>query len=103
MYTLIGTAKLSDVDPQAWLADALHRRPCRQTRTCYGRGVAAEEQPSPSDPVRQSGFPRTFLGRARTKAMRGRTGGLSSETISADEPYDSSTCAKVSLRVSGIR
>ena len=23
MYTLIGTAKLSDVDPQAWLADVL--------------------------------------------------------------------------------
>ena len=25
MYTLIGTAKLNDVDPQAWLADALGR------------------------------------------------------------------------------
>ena len=25
MYTLIGTAKLSDVDPQAWLADVLDR------------------------------------------------------------------------------
>ena len=25
MYTLIGTAKLNDVDPQAWLADALDR------------------------------------------------------------------------------
>ena len=25
MYTLIGTAKLSDVDPQAWLADVLAR------------------------------------------------------------------------------
>ena len=25
MYTLIGTAKLSDVDPQSWLADVLHR------------------------------------------------------------------------------
>lgn len=24
-YTLIGTAKLNDVDPQAWLADALTR------------------------------------------------------------------------------
>jgi len=23
MYTLIGTAKLNDVDPQAWLADVL--------------------------------------------------------------------------------
>ena len=25
MYTLIGTAKLNNVDPQAWLADVLHR------------------------------------------------------------------------------
>ena len=25
MYTLIGTAKLNDVDPQAWLADVLAR------------------------------------------------------------------------------
>ena len=25
MYTLIGTAKLSDVDPQTWLADVLAR------------------------------------------------------------------------------
>ncbi len=25
MYSLIATAKLSDVDPQAWLADVLHR------------------------------------------------------------------------------
>ena len=25
MYTLIGTAKLNDVDPQAWLADVLRR------------------------------------------------------------------------------
>jgi hypothetical protein len=24
MYTLIGTAKLDGVDPQAWLADVLH-------------------------------------------------------------------------------
>jgi hypothetical protein len=25
MLTLIGTAKLNEVDPQAWLADVLHR------------------------------------------------------------------------------
>ena len=25
MYTLIGTAKLNDVDPQAWVADVLNR------------------------------------------------------------------------------
>jgi hypothetical protein len=25
LYTLIGTAKLNDVDPQAWLADVLRR------------------------------------------------------------------------------
>ena len=102
MYTLIGTAKLSDVDPQ-WLADVLHQAPLqadadmlRSRRRCGGAAL-------PLRSVRQSGVPRTFLGRARTKAMRGRTGGLSSETISADEPYDSSTCAKASPRVSGIR
>ena len=27
MYTLIGTAKLNDIDPQAWLADVLARLP----------------------------------------------------------------------------
>ena len=27
MYTLIGTAKMNDVDPQAWLADVLARIP----------------------------------------------------------------------------
>ena len=27
MYTLIGTAKLNDIDPQAWLADAIARIP----------------------------------------------------------------------------
>ncbi len=25
VYTLIGTAKLNDIDPQAWLADVLRR------------------------------------------------------------------------------
>jgi hypothetical protein len=25
MYTLIGTAKLNDIDPQAWLTDVLER------------------------------------------------------------------------------
>jgi hypothetical protein len=25
MYTLIGSAKLNDIDPQAWLADVLKR------------------------------------------------------------------------------
>ena len=32
MYTLIGTAKLNDVDPQAWLADVLARI-AEQTQT----------------------------------------------------------------------
>lgn len=27
MYTLIGAAKLDDIDPQAWLADAIARNP----------------------------------------------------------------------------
>ena len=67
MYTLIGTAKLNDVDPQTWLADVLHRRPCRQTRTCYGHGVAAEEQPSPSDPSAGAGPRARSLGERAPK------------------------------------
>jgi len=41
MYTLIGTAKLNDVDPQAWLADVLgpHRRHPAEPS---GRTVAVE-------------------------------------------------------------
>ena len=27
MYTLVATAKLNDIDPQAWLADVLARLP----------------------------------------------------------------------------
>ena len=83
MYTLIGTAKLNDVDPQAWLADALHRRPCRQSRTCYGHGVAAEEQPSPSDQSARAGsraFPwagahQSYEGQNRRAVVRDNIGG----------------------------
>ena len=32
MYSLIGTAKLNDVDPQAWLADVLARLPDHPSR-----------------------------------------------------------------------
>jgi hypothetical protein len=47
MYTLIVTAKLNDVDPQAWLADVLARipkRPCRgSTNCCLGNGQSSSE------------------------------------------------------------
>jgi transposase len=45
MYTLIGTAKLNDIDPQAWLADVLRRiadhpiiRPPGYMSCCHGIG-----------------------------------------------------------------
>ena len=51
MYTLIGTAKLNDVDPQAWLADVLERiaeHPIpRSTNSCPGTGASQHRTPSP--------------------------------------------------------
>ena len=53
MYTLIGTAKLNGVDPQAWLADVLRRiadyptPDC--TSCCPGTGSYAKPQPLPPD------------------------------------------------------
>ena len=47
MYTLIGTAKLNDVDPQAWLADVLDRiaeKP--QTPSARASPLALEGQPA---------------------------------------------------------
>ena len=47
MYTLIGTAKLNDVDPQAWLADVLARiaeKP--QTRLPRASPLALEDRPA---------------------------------------------------------
>ena len=48
MYTLIQTAKLNDVDPQAWLADVLARiddhpadRPCGAVAMALGRSEGA--------------------------------------------------------------
>ena len=44
MYTLIGTAKLNDVDPQAWLADVLDRiADLPQTRLPPASPLALEE------------------------------------------------------------
>ena len=55
MYTLIATAKLNDIDPQAWLADVLapHRRSSRppgSTSCCPGIGSNATIKPPPLDP-----------------------------------------------------
>ena len=53
MYTLIGTAKLNDVDPQAWLADVLdlHRRAChRAACTSSSPGTGRPDSIEPSRP-----------------------------------------------------
>ena len=83
MYTLIGTAKLSDVDHQAWLADVLHQAPLqadadmlRSRRRCGGAAL-------PLRSVRQSGFPRVPLagahqsheGQNRRAVVRDNIGG----------------------------
>jgi hypothetical protein len=42
MYTLIATAKLNNIDPQAWLADVLRRiitPPAGSTSCCPGAGT----------------------------------------------------------------
>ena len=47
MYTLIGTAKLNDVDPQAWLADVLDRiADLPQTRLPPASPLALEDPPA---------------------------------------------------------
>ncbi len=54
MYTLIGTAKLNDVDPQAWLADVLARiadiLKSRLHEFCPGSGSACAKWPKPPEP-----------------------------------------------------
>ena len=35
IYTLIATAKLNDIDPQAWLADVLARLPDHQAKRIH--------------------------------------------------------------------
>ena len=53
MYTLIGTAKLNDIDPQAWLADVLERiadHPIQRLPSfCPGTGAARSRSPAPPD------------------------------------------------------
>ncbi len=48
--TLIMTAKLNDVDPQAWLADVLARSPIipRSASTSFSPGTGGRERPTPS-------------------------------------------------------
>jgi Transposase IS66 family len=54
MYTLIGTAKLNSIDPQAWLADASSASPacrCRACRSsCRGPGTRQPSQPPSAAP-----------------------------------------------------
>lgn len=51
LYSLIVTAKLNDVDPQAWFADVLARiaaHPAHTpTRCCRGAGAASFARPRP--------------------------------------------------------
>lgn len=54
MYSLIGTAKLNGIDPQAWLADVIARIPTCQSHAClsccHGSGPPARLKPgSPRD------------------------------------------------------
>ena len=53
MLTLIQTAKLNDVDPQAWLADVLARiadpKSPTSLRCCPGIGAASFLSPAPPD------------------------------------------------------
>ena len=42
MYTLIVTAKLNDVDPQAWLADVLPASPTTQRPGCTNSALELE-------------------------------------------------------------
>jgi hypothetical protein len=53
IYTLIATAKLNDVDPQAWLADVLRRiadlRLPGSTSYCPGTGSDTKSAPLPPD------------------------------------------------------
>ena len=46
MYSLIGTAKLNDIDPQAWLADVIARIPICRSRACtsYCRGNGTQQR-----------------------------------------------------------
>ena len=64
IYTLIATAKLNDVDPQAWLADMLARLPdhlpSASTNCCPGTGSQPRIKPPPPDqPIRRG--PRRML------------------------------------------
>jgi hypothetical protein len=73
MYTLIGTAKLNDLDPQAWLADILARiadLPCRGSpSSCLGngRGGATPRQSPHDHPARH----RAPQGDAQERRARG--------------------------------
>jgi len=50
MYSIIVTAKMNDVDPQAWLADVLTASPntrlTSSTNSCRGIGKSFERAPS---------------------------------------------------------
>ena len=49
MYTLIATAKLNDIDPQAWLADVLARLPDHPARRIHELLPYSWSPPAPSD------------------------------------------------------
>ena len=55
IYTLIETAKLNDVDPQAWLADVLARLPDHPNRritiSCPGIGARRRKSLQLPDPL----------------------------------------------------
>ncbi len=79
IYTLIETAKLNDVDPQAWLADVLarlHDHPAKRIAELLpwnwklrsSDNQLPPERPVRSDPRHQLSF-RGLLGRVRTSSQ----------------------------------
>jgi hypothetical protein len=61
MYTLIATAKLNNIDPQAWLADVLQRIADHPARRMHELLPWNWHAPTPSTPPRRKIAPTTAL------------------------------------------
>jgi hypothetical protein len=72
IYTLIATATLNDVDPQAWIADVLAcpiTPPGASTNSFHGIGVSST---SPIRLPHKHSYPRAFTGRVLSIHVRNR-------------------------------
>jgi transposase len=76
MYTLIGTAKLNDIDPQAWLADVLERIASlpvsRLPELLPGAGARQPSNSLPPDPSHQTVASAEFTGGLRQISLSSR-------------------------------